>query len=823
MFQYRMNKRNERENTEGLTSVNCCEDKDRNIDKLLIHNQDVSIEKINNRIEETGYATETLIGLIGNISKNIESQMDSINLVSSKIEEYSKLSDEVLGKSDETKNTAMQTMETAKCGNVAVNNTISSINEIKKSVEYIKSLSSQLSVQAMQVDDMLFIIKDIAEQTNLLSLNASIEAARAGEHGRGFAVVAEEVRKLSVKSNESVEKISKTIKNIKASISDTIKAADESNNRVNDGVSKAKETINSFSSIIESIGTTVEAAKEINSSVSGQSKFLEEIVSSTGDMKNASEKIISMIEAVLINTQQTKSSIEMLSRTSERLSKITRAISEQIGKQEESKIVIRTCMNNTLSSNDPCMAFDNESIKILSNTHRGLLTSGLYTDVLPALAKSWYVEDDNITWVFNLRRGAKFHNGREITAENVKCSFERILSPELKSPNAWFLSPIEGADSYQNGNTGDVSGIKVLDKYKLSIKLSKPDSGFLLNLAQPCCSIIDTDDAKSGCITGCGPYRLTKDSNGEYTLEAFPDYYGGQPYADSIEIKYNESDAVGGFNEGKYDFVILSNNNGVQNLENSNLKTMDVLMTSYAGFNLKSGSIFAKNKDIRKAVNHAVNKKRIIDEVQRGMAVESKGVFPIGMMDNKHLKGFEYNPQLARELLKKSGYTSQSNKLAILGWENDTGIKTNDEKVVDYIIEDLKAVGIECRIVKVPAKGYLSAENIKNCDMFISDWIADTGDPGNYLEPLFTPGIYTNFCCYENSEVTDMMAQAKRIANPEKRVEIYNSIQDIIVSDVPWLFLYHPKTAYVSKQNIDGLRLNPLGRVRYEDIIVTKK
>ncbi|WDC84348.1 ABC transporter substrate-binding protein [Caloramator sp. mosi_1] len=117
------------------------------------------------------------------------------------------------------------------------------------------------------------------------------------------------------------------------------------------------------------------------------------------------------------------------------------------------------------------MAFDQQSAKIFINVHAGLLLPGLGVDIYPGVAKSWYVEEDNLTWIFNLKKGIKFHNGREVTAQDVKYSFERLLSPKLNSPNSWFLFDIEGAAEYNAGKVREVSGIKVLDRYCISLKL----------------------------------------------------------------------------------------------------------------------------------------------------------------------------------------------------------------------------------------------------------------------------------------------------------------------------------------------------------------
>lgn len=791
---------------------------------LHIHNQQTAIDKITKRVEETGFATETLINIINNISRNVEQQVESINNVINKIENYSTLAEEAYARTTDSQRIAGETMKTAEQGNSAVDNTIKSMKEIKASVDYIKEVIGSLSKKAVQVDEMLVIIKDIASQTNLLSLNASIEAARAGEHGRGFAVVADEVRKLAQKSNESVEKISSTIKGINESINKAIDAAGISEGKVEEGVSTAEDTIEAFKKIIDSVNTTVSVAREIGSAVSEQTDHLEEIITSAEDMRKLSEKVMSLIEIVLINTQQTRSSIEMLSQTSSDLAVISNEILKETGFGNSTKTLLKSNMRQRLESFDPSMVFSEESSRTFDNIHRGLLSPGLYTDILPAVAKSWYVEEDNLTWVFNLRKGAKFHNGREVTAEDVKYSLERVLSPALKSPNSWFLSPIDGSEEFHKGKAREVKGIKVLDKYRISIKLSSPYAGFLLNLAQTCCAIMAREDVEKGKFTGCGPYMIEAPQADKYLLTAYDKYFGGYPYVDKIELKLEDPDVIENFLGGKYDFIVFNNNSGTSKVKDTpyghNLKTQDAMTTSFVGFNLKTNSILAKNREIRKAINYAVNKKRIIDGIQEGKAQEARGVFPPSIINDSSLTGFAYNPEKARQILRNEGFYISRQKITLLGWENNTNNKTNNEKTVDYIVSDLKAIDIECSVLKVPAASYLSAENVSRCDLYIMGWVADTGDPDNYLEPLFTPGNYTNFSGYDNPEVNRLMKLAKEILDPEKRVEMYKKIQGLIVNDIPWIFLYHPMMAFICRDGISNIRMNPLGKIRFEDIII---
>ena len=222
-----------------------------------------------------------------------------------------------------------------------------------------------------------------------------------------------------------------------------------------------------------------------------------------------------------------------------------------------------------------------------------------------------------------------------------------------------------------------------------------------------------------------------------------------------------------------------------------------------------------QDAEIRRVLNHAIDRKRIIKEVLGDMAIESKGPFPPSIIDNKYLPSFDYNPTMVKDLIAKKRMTSDLKvKLLIREGSSDTVFN----KVAQYVLEDLKKVGIECIIQKVPADKYF--ENIPNSDLFIARWIADTGDADNFLQPCFNPTNYTDFSAYHNEDVLEMMNSAKEIINPIKRTKIYEDIQKRINHDSPWIFLYHPQVAIAANDGVLGARLNPLGIVKFEDIVV---
>jgi len=788
---------------------------------LLKHNQKCIVNKIGIKIEETGIVADNLIGITNNITQCVAVQINSMEKLADEINNYSALAEEVMASTESSRQIATQTLDIAKQGSIAATDSIQAMDEIALSVDQAKQIVNTLNSKAKHIDQLLTVIKDIAQSTNLLSLNASIEAARAGEAGRGFAVVAQEVKKLAQQSVESTNYINNTINEINHSISETIASMNTVIDKVKIGSDIAHNTSNVFSTIISAVNNSSTISAEINSAIFQQSASLENVVNSTQEMSVASNQLMSISELASLYTQFTQSSLNSLCESSSGLKKITTHMLDTIESHSYQGFILKTCLPDEITTFDPALSTQYIGGHILSNVHAGLLTIDSSGHVAPGIAKSWHLDENN-TWIFNLRRGAKFHNGREIIAEDIKYNYERLLHPHVKSPNAWCLQPVDGAEDFQNGTAKEIRGITILDKYRISIKLSTPYSGFLLNLGQFYSGIIASEELGKGKIVGCGPYMLNVEGS-NCTLDAFPNYFNGEPYIKQIQIKLTNEDIATDFSDKKYDFIFIDNKKTMEQVKddrNATCNTASIMGTYYAGFNLLSNSIYTKNRELRVAINHAINKKRLIDDLLGPLAIPSKGPFPPKIIDDPTLTGYNYNPKLAKELIAKHKLGHNNEKFKVLCREDASTVLFN--KITHYIIQDLQEVGIECTLVNVPAASYLDPATIAKCDLYVARWIADTGDPDNFLQPMFAPGQESNRSNYSNEFVDSQLLEAKEIINPNKRIDLYRDIQKTIVEDAPWIFLYHPNMGFAQQNTISGLKMNPLGLFRYEDIIGEK-
>src|SRR4030043_1374902 len=186
---------------------------------------------------------------------------------------------------------------------------------------------------------------------------------------------------------------------------------------------------------------------------------------------------------------------------------------------------------------DPPLAIDMYAVTIIQQIFDGLVQFDKDLNVIPAIAKSWKISPDGLTYKFNLKEGVKFHNGREVTADDFIYSFTRIIDSKTKSPAASFLAKEIGFKEFQEGKVSNVKGLRAIDKYTFEIKLSEPYSPFLSILGMNKFKVLPKEEVeRSGILfgkspVGTGPFKfVSMKEREEIVLEENPDYFERRPY-----------------------------------------------------------------------------------------------------------------------------------------------------------------------------------------------------------------------------------------------------------------------------------------------------
>jgi peptide/nickel transport system substrate-binding protein/oligopeptide transport system substrate-binding protein len=478
-----------------------------------------------------------------------------------------------------------------------------------------------------------------------------------------------------------------------------------------------------------------------------------------------------------------------------------------------------------VSTLDPAIGYDWQNWSMIKSLYSRLMDyKPGTTELTPDLATSYDVSSDGLTYTFHLRKGVKFHNGREMTADDVAYSFNRSVNPKTQSPGAAFFHSIAGYDDVAGGKADAMSGIKVIDPQTISITLSKPDATFLQVVALNFASVVAKEDVEKWGTDyghhpdGTGAFYLDNWTLGQQvTFKRNPDYYvTGTPYLDEIDFKIGaepltallqlqkgEVDVVGdGIPPAK--FLEVMNDPEQKKL----VVNAPQLETSY--LTMKTTMKPLDDVRVRRAINMAINKDRIV-KIINGRADIANQPLPPGMPGyDKDFKGYPYDPDGAKKLLADAKYdTNQS--LDLLVYNTDP-----NPRIAQAIQQDLAAVGIKVDIKSLDQSVIIAAGGEPDQAPLIwsggMGWIADFPDPSDFYGPILGCGSAVkggwNWALYCNKEIDAMAAKADAMVAPdqaEARADLWKQIFDkIMTDDAPWVPVFNEERYTIHTARIGG-------------------
>jgi peptide/nickel transport system substrate-binding protein/oligopeptide transport system substrate-binding protein len=451
--------------------------------------------------------------------------------------------------------------------------------------------------------------------------------------------------------------------------------------------------------------------------------------------------------------------------------------------------------------------------------------------VIPAHAEKWDVKENKV-FTFYLRKGAKFHNGKEVTAEDFRYSFDRLLNPDTAATVAWILEGVKGAVERMEGKADNTEGIKVIDRYTLEITLEEPSPSFLSWLAHPGAAVVDRDTVeKAGVslgstgagpdvIIGSGPFMLSEwVPKNQIRLSRNDEYYGQKAFLEQVEFRIipDATTALNEFRAGNLDIVTGIPPGQIQSVEKEfpgQVIKNTLWEVKFFGFNL-SREPFKDNVKLRRALNFAIDREGIINAVLEGDGVPAKGVLPPGMAEyNDDLKGYDYNPEKAISLLSEAGFPEGKGlpEVELAFNQHET-----NQKIAEAVQAQLKEVGFRTKLKGMPLPEYQREVGTGSLNVFWLSWIADSMDAGCILYPLFSSGGYGLFG-YANQEVDTLLDRAKSAVDQDERIRLYREAEKLIVDDSPAIWIFHPRRTYLKAGNISGFQANPMDIIPMDKI-----
>ena len=457
---------------------------------------------------------------------------------------------------------------------------------------------------------------------------------------------------------------------------------------------------------------------------------------------------------------------------------------------------------------DPALSTDVPTGEMVTLLFDGLTQFDPDGRLLPGLADRWRAERSGQRYVFHLRPGVKFHDGRRLVAADVKRSFLRVLDPATRGGRVWPLLPIGGAADYAAGRTTDVRGIELLGDTGVAFTLTEPLAVFPKFLAMPVAAVVPTPvPADFGQRpVGTGPWRFAAwRHDDELRFARNPDYWGGAAAAESLTVRIvpEPFTRAAEFLAGRLSVAeIPFGETAKWEREHAAwLQRKPALRVIYVALNNRRGPL--RDPRVRRAINHAVNVPEILGTVWNGRGIAARGAIPpsLGGGDTTRT-AYGYDTVTARRLLVEAGYP---NGFAIQLWRSGTNVEQG--RVAQAVQAQLGAVGIRVEVVARDASSMREAARKGETDMAMLDWWADYPDGDNFLYPLFHsasfgPGGNYSFYC---DPVTDsLILVARRTTDDSAREALYRRIDGRVYAAAPWLYLWFPVDLWAEHPSIAG-------------------
>jgi peptide/nickel transport system substrate-binding protein len=452
-------------------------------------------------------------------------------------------------------------------------------------------------------------------------------------------------------------------------------------------------------------------------------------------------------------------------------------------------------------------------------------SSGQWTDPPePSLAESWEISEDGLTYTFQIRAGAKFHDGTDVTAPAIARSLTRQVNPED-------VSYVEGLYMHVN-YTFNRKSISAPDDTTLIVELERPDAAYLYRLFHPSAAIISSkalDELQAGINTNlvsCGPFKVEKFVPGsEVTLAAFEEYWDGRPYLDRIIIRGypDEGAMLAAIEAGEVNFAPYPPSSAVPRLrERSDVKVMagPPLINLFCGCCTLNAP--TDNRDVRAAINYAINRQNLIDAVLYGL-----GELPASFVGPTEF-GFD---ESGRAISTQDVAKAQEH-VAASGLPTPIALTLTFEsnrfwpQMAELIKSDLEAVGFAVTLDPQDAGSYwgkvLAGESQLNMNQR-SLWVPDPDNKVTLLQSQNASaqgetGIAKSMPEY-SAKMDELLAAGVSELDPTVRAEIYQEIQALVLEEFPYVMLAYYTKPVVMAANINDL---PIGGASTERIFLNK-
>lgn len=507
-------------------------------------------------------------------------------------------------------------------------------------------------------------------------------------------------------------------------------------------------------------------------------------------------------------------------------------------KKDSYKTIFRYNEQTGIATLDPAFAKNQSIIWAIHQLYNTLIETDSALNLVPSLALRWEIDGSGTTYIFHLRNDVFFHDneafvngkGRKMIADDVVFSLKRITNPATASSGAWIF----------NNHIDTTEAFKAINDSTFQLKLARPFNPILGILSMQYCSIVPhevvekygKDFRRHPC--GTGPFMFKDWEEGlALTMLKNPIYFeqdaNGKklPYLDAVKISFLDSKAAEflNFRQGKLDFIndidpsfkdeLLTKKGDLKKDWEGKVQLQKhaYLTTEYLGILFDSSNDLVRNsplkiKKVRQAINYAIDKEKMMLYLRNSIGfAATSGFSPKGLPSfNIAVKGYNYQPIKARNLLKEAGFANGKNlpqiKLLTVPIYADLG---------SYIASQLGESGIPVQ-VEVIQKSLLLEQTSKSQALFFrGSWQADYPDAENFFSVFYSknpaPPNYTRF---KNPAFDNLYEKALTENNDSLRYTMYNEMDKLIIEDAPVVPLWYDMVIHLIQPGVKGFNANAL-------------
>lgn len=430
----------------------------------------------------------------------------------------------------------------------------------------------------------------------------------------------------------------------------------------------------------------------------------------------------------------------------------------------------------------------------------GLTAHDGENNVVPGLAETWSFDNNTNTYSFTLRDGLTFHDGDDLTAEDVKFTIDAIMDPANGSENA--------------SNFEDVKEVKVIDDTHVDIVLTAPNVAMpdYLTIGILPKHILEGEDLATSSFNqnpvGAGPYKLASWDMGQaIVMEKFDDYYQGSPNIDTVVFKIVEDTDARALQleSEELNFAQITPKAEKKFAGKEGFSVYSMATSDYRGimYNFNS-KLFKEHRELPAILSYAIDREAIIDSVLLGHGQAAYSPLQAGSYNNENIEKHQYDPAKAQALFEAEGWKKNADGIYKKGTQTlsfTINCAQGDQVRIDMAnicAQNLNDLGADVK-VEVPAEVDWAGQ-----DAYLIGW-GSPFDPDDHTYKVFGTDKGANYNSYSNSEVDRLLTEARQTEDPDSRAALYAQFQEELGHDPAYTFIAYIDAIYAGTSNIKGI------------------